>query len=112
MQQAITSLDTSKSVGIFICFANLYMYIVFEGVVGTGKTTQSKRLAVYLQEMYPDKTVLRVREPGTGEIADAIRKLVQGTEFGEHMDPLCETYLYAASRAQVLMTKVIPVLDA
>lgn len=87
------------------------MYIVFEGVVWTWKTTQSKRLAAYLQEKYPDKQVVWVREPGTGEIADAIRTLVQWTVFGEQMDPLCEAYLYAASRAQLIMTRILPLLE-
>jgi len=87
------------------------MYIVFEGVVGTGKTTQSKRLAKYLEEKYPNKSIMRVREPGTGEIAEAIRTLVQANEFSEPMDPLCEAHLYAASRAQLIMTRLIPFLD-
>ena len=86
------------------------MYICFEWVVGTWKTTQSKRLAVYLQNLYPDKQVVWIREPGGTQIAEAIRKLVQWTVFDEEMDPLTDAYLYASARAQLLQTKVAPVL--
>lgn len=79
-------------------------YIVFEGIVGSGKTTQSKLLAERLKATW-------TREPGGSEIADAIREIVQGTEFGETMEPVCEAYLYAASRAQTLRAIVKPILD-
>lgn len=77
------------------------MYIVFEGIVGTGKTAQSKRLVKYLKKRYK-KGVVWTREPGGTEIAEAIRKLAQGTKFKEEMDSICECYLYAAARAQSL----------
>ena len=48
------------------------MYIVFEGVVGTGKSTQIKKLYKYLQKKYPDKEMLMTREPGGTEISEAI----------------------------------------
>ncbi len=87
------------------------MYIVFEGIVGTGKTTQSKRVFEYLKKKFPNKEIIWTREPGGTEIAEAIRKVVQGTEFNEDMDYICEQYLYAASRAQALRKVVKPVLD-
>ena len=91
---------------------DFFMYIVFEGVVGVGKTTQSKMLVERLQQLFPDKKVIWTREPGGSEIADTIRNVVQGQKFNEEMDPLCEMYLYAASRAHTLRTVVKPVLDA
>lgn len=87
------------------------MYIVFEWSVWTGKTTQSKILVKKLQQEYPDREVLRVREPGSSPITNAIRTLVQATQFDEEMDALAEAYLYAASRAQSLNTIVFPALD-
>lgn len=87
------------------------MYIVFEGVVGTGKSTQSKLLTAYLRARFPEREVVWTREPGGSEIAEAIRKVVQGTPFNEAMDPICEAYLYASARAQSLRSVVKPVLD-
>lgn len=87
------------------------MYIVFEGVVGVGKTTQSKMLVERLRQVFPDRQIVWTREPGGSEIADTIRNVVQGQKFSEEMDPLCEMYLYAASRAHTLRTVVKPVLD-
>ena len=82
------------------------MYIVLEGVVWTWKSTQSKLLFEYFQKKYPSKKVLLVREPGWTIIAEAIRTLVQATDFPEAMDPLTDVYLYAAARAQLIHTKI------
>ena len=87
------------------------MYIIFEGTVGSGKTTQSKKVYEYLKERFPDKTVVWTFEPGGSEIAVEIRKVVQGTNFEESMDPVCEAYLYGAARAQSLRKIVRPTLD-
>lgn len=86
-------------------------YIIFEGCHGTGKTTQSKKLFKFLKKKFPSKEIIWTREPGGSEIAESIRKLVQGTKFSEEMDPYCEAYLYAASRAQTLRRAVKPILE-
>jgi dTMP kinase len=86
------------------------MYIVFEGLIGSGKTTQSKRLAAELQSRYPERKVLWTREPGGSDIAEAIRLLAQATPFGENMEPVCEAYLFAAARAQSLRSVIAPAL--
>ena len=86
-------------------------YIVFEGIVGTGKTTQSKKLYQYFKKQYPRKKIIWTYEPGDSEIANEIRKIVQGTNFNEKMDSICEAYLYASSRAQTLRTIIKPVLE-
>ena len=88
------------------------MYIVFEGMVGSGKTTQSKKLFEYLQEKYPERKIIQAREPGSTIIAQEIRLLAQSRVFEEEMDPVCEAYLYAASRAQSLRHLVRPTLEA
>lgn len=87
------------------------MYIVFEGIVGSGKSTQSKKLVAYLQEKYLNTEILHVREPGSTPIAEDIRHLAQGREWDEIMHPLTNAYLYAAARAQTLHTVVRPALD-
>ncbi len=87
------------------------MYIVYEWVVGTGKTTQSKRLVDYLRAQYPWQEVIWTREPGGTPIAEAIRTCVQGTSFEETMQPLTDVYLYAAARAQLLGSLIKPALE-
>jgi len=84
-------------------------YIILEGIVGTGKSTQAQKLFTYLKDKKKD--VILTREPGGTDIAESIRKLVQGTNFQEHMDPVCEAYLYASARAQLLRKTIKPVLD-
>lgn len=87
------------------------MYIVLEWVVGTGKTTQSKKLLEYFQRLHPEKEVLLVREPGGTEIAETIRNVVQAKLFVEKMHPLTDAYLYASARAQLLHNLVKPTLE-
>lgn len=86
-------------------------YIVFEGVLGTGKTTQSKMFKAYLEHRFAHREIVWTREPGGSEIADAIRTVVQATPFQETMDPICEAYLFAASRAHTLRTVIKPALE-
>ncbi|MBN2367802.1 dTMP kinase [Candidatus Woesearchaeota archaeon] len=86
-------------------------YIVFEGIVGTGKTTQAKKIFEFLKKAFPGRKIILTREPGGSEIAESIRKVVQATKFKEDMNPVTEAYLYASSRAQTLRTVVKPVLD-
>lgn len=86
-------------------------YIVIEGIIGTGKSTQTRLLTAFLQMQFPDTEIVCVREPGGTEIAEAIRRLAQGTKFEEEMTPLCSAYLYAAARAQLLPTVVFAVIE-
>ena len=88
------------------------MYIVFEGLVGSGKTTQAKKFVEYLREKYPDRDVVHTREPGGTEVAEEIRRVVQHDIFDEEMHPVTEAYLYAASRAESLRKVVKPALES
>ncbi len=87
------------------------MYIVLEGVVGTWKTTQSKKLHEHFQQAFPDVENILVREPGGTEIAETIRNVVQARLFTEVMHPLTDAYLYASARAQLINNKLKAVLD-
>ena len=85
------------------------IYIVLEGLPGCGKSTQMGLLTnAIIQRFGDNKNILNTYEPGGSEIADAIRRIVQATPFMEEMDPICEAYLYAASRAQTLKRVVKP----
>lgn len=87
------------------------MYIALEWVVGVGKSTQTMLLSKWLAD-FTKKEVLQVREPGGTEIAQAIRTLVQATEFEEEMQPVTDAYLYASARSQLIHGLVKPSLEA
>jgi thymidylate kinase len=53
------------------------MYIVFEGIVGSGKSTQSKKLVEFLKSKHGSENIVHVREPGSTPIAEDIRTLAQ-----------------------------------
>lgn len=84
------------------------IFITFEGNDGSGKTTISQLTCQKLAEMgYP---VLYTREPGGIDIAEQIRDVILDPN-NTAMDARCEALLYAASRRQHLVEKVLPALE-
>jgi dTMP kinase len=82
-------------------------WITFEGIEGTGKSTQVERLAERARGLGRSVTV--TREPGGTALGRGLRELLlRPTE--RQMDPLAELLLYAADRAQHLREVVIPAL--
>lgn len=84
-------------------------FITFEGGEGSGKTSAIHSLAKYLEEQGYD--VLVTREPGGINIAEQIRQVILNKDNVE-MDQLTEAFLFAASRRQHLVEKVVPALEA
>jgi dTMP kinase len=85
----------------------LSLFITFEGVEGSGKTTQIRRLKRYLtQRGIPCKVT---REPGGCPIGENIRKILLNPDHPE-MAPLSELLLYEASRAQHVREVIKPLL--
>ncbi|MCI9092580.1 MAG: dTMP kinase [Coprobacillus sp.] len=83
-------------------------FITFEGGEGSGKTTIAKMIKDQLtKEGY---SVVLTREPGGVEIAEEIRNIIHDIK-NTNMDKKTEALLYAASRRQHLIEKVIPALD-
>ncbi|NJP41068.1 dTMP kinase [Oscillospiraceae bacterium HV4-5-C5C] len=82
-------------------------FLSFEGVDGSGKSTAVSRLARYLEQQ--GLTVLRLREPGGTVIGEQIRNLLLDTD-SRGMTPVCELFLYAASRAQLVQEVIRPAL--
>jgi dTMP kinase len=82
-------------------------FITFEGIEGSGKSTQIALLANYLTA----KGVRHVltREPGGTLIGDQIRKILLDPA-NRALDSAAELLLYAASRAQHLREIIIPAL--
>lgn len=84
------------------------IFITFEGNDGSGKTTISTMIFNELQKQkYP---VVYTREPGGIEIAEQIRNLILNPEY-TNMDARTEALLYAASRRQHLVEKILPALE-
>ena len=83
------------------------LFITFEGVEGSGKTTQIRRLKRYLtQKGIPCKVT---REPGGCPIGERIRKVLLNPDHRE-MTPLSELFLYEASRTQHVKEVIEPLL--
>jgi len=84
------------------------IWITFEGIEGTGKSTQLERLAERLRRS--GLAVVVTREPGGTDLGRSLRSLLlQPTE--SPMDPLTEMLLYAADRAQHLREVILPALE-
>ena len=81
-------------------------FISFEGIEGSGKSTQAKLLAEHLSAA--GRTVLETAEPGGTRIGNKIRKIL--LEPQNHMDPLAELLLYYAARAQHVREVIYPAL--
>jgi dTMP kinase len=84
------------------------IFIAFEGGEGTGKSTQSKLLAKWLER--EGETVLLSREPGGTELGKDLRKILLGHETGD-ISPRAEALLYAADRAHHVYSVIRPALD-
>lgn len=84
------------------------LFITFEGCEGSGKTSLIDRLVTYLSDH--SIPVYKTREPGGSKIAEDIRNVILDVD-NTNMDPITEAMLYAASRRQHLVEKVIPYLE-
>jgi len=84
------------------------IFIAFEGGEGTGKSTQSKLLAEWLEQ--EGESVVLTREPGGTELGKDLRKILLGHETGA-ISPRAEALLYAADRAHHVFSVIRPALD-
>jgi dTMP kinase len=82
------------------------MFVTFEGLDGSGKTTQAKLLRDRLEA--DGEEVVSTREPGGTELGERLRELVL---HGGHVAPWAEALLYAASRAQHVEELIRPALE-
>ncbi|SRR5579875_987929 len=83
------------------------MFITFEGVEGSGKSTQAELLKVFLLKQGHE--VALTREPGWGALGRLIRKMLL-EEKDLDLDPLAELYLFCADRTQHVRDFIKPML--
>src|SRR5687768_2053636 len=81
------------------------MFVSFEGLDGSGKTTQVERLRARLEG--EGREVVTAREPGGTELGERLRALVL---HGDEMTPWAEALLYAAARAELVAELIEPAL--
>ena len=82
------------------------MFVTFEGLDGSGKSTQAELLRARLEADGVD--VVSTREPGGTELGEGVRNLVL---HGGHVGAWAEALLYVAARAQLVDEVVRPALD-
>ncbi|KXK51719.1 MAG: thymidylate kinase [Chlorobi bacterium OLB5] len=81
------------------------MFITFEGLDFSGKSTQAKLLYEYLKK-HKVKCIL-LREPGGTAISEKVREIILDREHIE-MTPLTEFMLFSASRSQLVSQVIKP----
>jgi len=83
------------------------LFITFEGLDGSGKSTQMQRAAAWLREEGVD--VVTTHEPGGTALGGAIRGIFLDARWGQ-MDGTVELLLVAASRRQHVLEVIVPAL--
>lgn len=86
---------------------NKGLYIVFEGVDGSGKSTQIQALKTYFEDR--GKTVVLVREPGSNTFGDMLRTIVKTNRT---IEETTRHFLFMADRSEVINKEIIPAIDA
>ena len=84
-------------------------FITFEGSEGSGKSTQSERLAARLHRS--GVPCVLTREPGGTPIGESIRELLQFAPHNSSMTPETELLLFEASRSQLVREVIKPALE-
>ena len=81
------------------------MFITFEGIEGSGKTSQIPPLAEFLETQ--GYQVLMIREPGGTQIGDQVRDILLSLKNTE-MNTRTEILLFQSSRAQLVEEVILP----
>lgn len=82
------------------------MFITFEGIDGSGKTTQSELLANYFKQIHGENNIVLTREPGGTDFAEKIRGLL----LKDNIDPISELLLLISMRHEHMKKLILPAL--
>ena len=85
------------------------MFITFEGIEGTGKTTQIQNVKEYFESK--GKEVFLTLEPGGSRVGQELRKMLLHVDNSD-LTPITELFLYLADRAQHISQVIRPELEA
>lgn len=85
------------------------VFITLEGTEGTGKSTQSRRLAAWLRRQ--GRRVVLTREPGGTPFGNRVRRMLLRRMANRHLDPFVELCLIEASRAVLVQEVIRPALQ-
>jgi dTMP kinase len=84
------------------------LFILFEGIEGSGKSTQARALNRRLSRLGLPVTL--VKEPGGTAVGRVVRRLLKH-RLEIELDPLTELFLFAVARAQLVADVIRPALD-
>ena len=84
------------------------MFISFEGIDGSGKSTQLNMLREWLEQH--GKNVITIREPGATLLSESIREILLSTK--QSITPTAELLLFSAARTQLVERVIKPALSA
>lgn len=83
------------------------MFITFEGIDGSGKSTQIKKMKHRLEQ---EGAVVKVfRDPGGPLVSEKIRELLLNPDY--EIDSVTELLLFSAARSQLMAESVLPALQ-
>lgn len=81
------------------------LFVAFEGIDGSGKSTQANRLTQHIRKT--GLPALQVREPGSTPLGDHLRNYLKNKL---PIDPTAELLLFASARAHLTNTVILPAL--
>lgn len=83
------------------------MFITFEGIDGSGKSTQIEKLK---ERFVKEGAVVKVfRDPGGPEVSERVREILLNTDY--EIDSVTELLLFSAARSQLMAESVLPSLE-
>lgn len=84
------------------------LFLTFEGIEGSGKSTQIEKLTIWLRGR--GLPVMVVREPGGTDLGESLRRILLAPSR-EAITARAELFLYLASRAQLVAQRIMPALE-